>query len=348
MPSCEQKRLFSSFAAVAFSPFRSDHLTKSGEQSALEKAANISSGRYQPAAVREEQSTTSHEHHIGDEQSPTDTQRESETSDSESLATGNKGHVTVSTSESKPPIDWPQSIAKCKRPTIAEATRFFEDTIQQPPLRIIPYYVGRANIPHLTPLDPGPLVTEDSDYTDIHREYHHLGPHLSGNRMHCEDNTYREQIDGKTLKIAIHHIEKFDEFIKANWRGKDCNQAVGHQNLLIPPSMLNAEGIDYQVSVIRCGEAESTEPGQQHQIINYGYCAARSMNYLNPDDLFDPKLATHCSQCGLQPHAQENDASVDTTPSEVAPEQVASIRKRKADSQLSTVPSKTTRVRILN
>ncbi|KAJ4264487.1 hypothetical protein NW762_005687 [Fusarium torreyae] len=131
------------------------------------------------------------------------------------------------------------------------------------------------------------------------------------------------------LKIAVHHIEKFDEFVKANRRGKNCNQAVGHQNLLVPPSMLDAEGIDYQVSSVGRCEAELTEPGQQHQIINYGYCAARSINYLNPDDVFNPKLATHCDHCGLQLQTEENDVLIDTTPLGAVPGKVVLTRKRK-------------------
>ncbi|PNP77907.1 hypothetical protein FNYG_08633 [Fusarium nygamai] len=230
-----------------------------------------------------------------------------------------QGYARVYTSGSKTSIDWPAFTAEVKRPTAEEARAIFENIVQNPPEGEFPYYVGHANILSDKPLNPGPIITEKPAFKDLHTQFHHISGHLSANRIRCEDMTSVEQTStGPTyrglrsynevyfgtgyklwLAIAKHHIAKFDAFVKANWKCNKCNQAVAHQNLLLAPSRLEKEGIDYIIAVVGHGEAFWTLPGQQHATVNFGYCAARSIYHSHPEDKLNPQNALQCSDCGM-------------------------------------------------
>ncbi|KAF4957166.1 hypothetical protein FSARC_11375 [Fusarium sarcochroum] len=230
-----------------------------------------------------------------------------------------QGYASICISDSKPSIDWSAFTTEVRRPTAEEARDIFENTIQNPPDGEIPYCVGHANILSDKPLDPGSIIMGNPAFKDLRTQYHHIGGHLSANRIRCEEMTSVEQTStGLTyrglrsynevyfgtgyklwLAIAKHHIAKFDTFVKANWSCNKCNQAVSHQNLLLAPSRLKKEGIDYIIAVVGRGEAFWTLPGQQHTTINFGYSAARSINYSHPADKLDFKSVIQCFDCGM-------------------------------------------------
>ncbi|KAG9494972.1 hypothetical protein J7337_013201 [Fusarium musae] len=225
----------------------------------------------------------------------------------------------------QPLIDWPAFSAEFTRPTIEEAKAVFEDTVQNPPKGKVPYYIGHADILSEQALDPGPLITGNSDLKDIHTNYHHIGGHLSGNRIHCEDFTYLEETDegpvwrglrsfnevylgtGWKLWLVIpkRHIAKFDAFVRKTWQCRGCIGGISHQCLFLAPSSLEKAGIDYNIYVVGCGEAVWTLPGQQHSIINVGHCAARSMNFLYPGESIDFKKLAHCRECNQHPLSEQ-------------------------------------------
>ncbi|KAG4278674.1 hypothetical protein FPRO04_13844 [Fusarium proliferatum] len=234
-----------------------------------------------------------------------------------------EGYVLIhaGTPKDQPLLDWPAFSAEFKRPTTDEAKAVFENTVQNPPEGKIPYYIGHADILSEQALDPGPLITGNSDLEDIHTNYHHIGGHLSGNRLHCEDFTYLDETDEGSvwrglrsfnevyvgtgyklwLVIAKRHIAKFDAFVRKTWQCKECIGGISHQCLFLAPSSLEKEGIDFHIYVVGRGEAVWTLPGQQHSIINVGHCAARSMNFLYPGETIDFKKLVHCSECDQHP-----------------------------------------------
>ncbi|KAL6913375.1 hypothetical protein FSST1_011135 [Fusarium sambucinum] len=221
----------------------------------------------------------------------------------------------ISNDKPKPELDLPVLTAAVKRPSAAKAEEVFEDTINNPPAGNIPYFTGHAKLIPISQLDPGERITGDPTLTDLHCQYNHIGAHLSANRIHCEDMTYsvgrkhygfrsfNEVYAGTGFKLWLlikpHHITKFNDFFAKTFKCGTCNQKVGHKSVLIAPSRLKNEGIEYTIEVIGRGEAFRTLPGQPHQVINFGACAARSINYLHDDDIFEPENVDYCCECGI-------------------------------------------------
>ncbi|CZR37656.1 uncharacterized protein FPRO_07153 [Fusarium proliferatum ET1] len=234
-----------------------------------------------------------------------------------------EGYVSIyaDVPKDQPLIDWPGFSAQFNRPTTDEAKAVFENTVQNPPEGKIPYYIGHADILSEQPLDPGPLITGNPDFIDIHTNYQHIGGHRSGNRIHWEDFTHLDETDEGPvwrglrsfnqvyfgtgyklwLVIAKHHIIKFDAFVRTTWQCRECIGGISHKCLLLAPSSLEKAGIDFHIYVVGRGEAVWTLPGQQHSIINVGHCAARSMNFLYPGESIDFKKLAHCLDCDQHP-----------------------------------------------
>ncbi|KAG4278827.1 hypothetical protein FPRO04_06148 [Fusarium proliferatum] len=226
-----------------------------------------------------------------------------------------KGFLKAHSSSERPVLDWSEFSTRVRRPTFEEASKIFEDVVASPPSSNVPYITGHVKFPSLKPLDPGSRITNDQALQDLHSEYHHIGFNLSAQRMHCEDRTYREGsvyhgfrsynevYAGPGFKlllvVANHHISKFEDFFEKNFSCGTCNQRYGHESVLFAPSRLEEEGIDFSIEIIGRGEAFRTLPGQPHQVINYGACAARSVNYLHDDEEFSPEKASCCCKCGV-------------------------------------------------
>ncbi|SPJ72380.1 uncharacterized protein FTOL_02108 [Fusarium torulosum] len=235
-----------------------------------------------------------------------------------------KGDTRVYISEREPPMDLSGFTTEIKRPTSEEGKAIFENATQNPPEGDIPYYVGHADLPPGKPLDPGSFITENPDLKDLYTPYNHIGGPGSANRIHHEDKTFAKETreglrfyglrsfnevyfgSGYKLWLVImrHHIAKFNAFIRANWKCKKCDHGVSHLCLLVAPSTLEREGIDYEIAVVGRGEAFWTLPGQPHQVINFGYCAARSINFSHPEDNLDVSKASECAECGFHRQTQ--------------------------------------------
>ncbi|KAJ3469812.1 hypothetical protein MRS44_003877 [Fusarium solani] len=193
-----------------------------------------------------------------------------------------KGYVRVIASQDKPHFDWSAFSMVIKRPTIEEARDIIENAIQNPPLGDISYLMGHS--PALDrcfePLVPGPAILDNPDLHDLHSQYHHIGNHLSANRFHWED---------MTSNPATGSFSGFRSY----------NEAIGHQNLLVAPTTLDKEGIEYNIDVVGRGQARRTKPGEIHSILNYGACAARSINDMSPEDKLVIETLKYCKKCGL-------------------------------------------------
>lgn len=266
-----------------------------------------------------------------------------------------KGYAKVHASSDKPVLDWSTFTASVKRPTLEEARNFFENTVVSPPCTSVPYVTGHVTLPSIQPLDPGLRITSKSALRDLHDEYHHIGWNLSAQRIHCEDMTYREGTIYRGLRsynevyagpgfklwlvIASHHISKFEEFFERNFICGTCNQRYGHESILFAPSRLEEEGIDYQIEIIGRGEAFRTLPGQPHQVINYGACAARSINYLHDDEEFTPQKAPYCCKCGVS--GEYASALVPPPPGPVESERKSRTTSKRHYTQQSQAPKAT-------
>ncbi|KAF4955447.1 hypothetical protein FGADI_4557 [Fusarium gaditjirri] len=244
-----------------------------------------------------------------------------------------KGFLKAHSSCERPVVNWSDFTTTVKRPTLDEASKIFEDVVASPPSSNVPYITGHVKLPSLVPLDPGSRIMNDQALKDLHSEYHHIGFNLSAQRMHCEDRTYREGsvyhgfrsynevYAGPGFKlwlvVANHHISKFEDFFEKNFTCGTCNQKYGHESVLFAPSRLKKEEIDFSIEIIGRGEAFRTLPGQPHQIINYGACAARSINYLHDNEEFSPEKAPCCCKCGMSENY--GDALVPPPPELVEP-----------------------------
>lgn len=276
------------------------------------------------------------------------------------------GYARVCISKRRSDFDWSVFANKVQRPTVEEAKAVFEQAVRHPPAGDIPYLVGHASIPQYIPLNPGPSILEDADLIDLHTEYQHIGAHLSANRIHCEDMTavdktstslsyhgfrsYNEVYFGPGYKlwllIAMHHTAKFHDLADASWTSNKCSQRLGHQCLLVAPSRLEKEGIDFRIEVVGRGEAIVTEPGELHAIVNYGACAARSMNYLLPADRLVTGDLTYCSSCGLTSVYEKHGATLVGPPKPWSSRGMLTVsekpRKRKAVEEMPTKNPETT------
>ncbi|KAL6409092.1 hypothetical protein AUP68_05461 [Ilyonectria robusta] len=230
-----------------------------------------------------------------------------------------EGCAFVYISERTSDFKWPDFPNEVKLPTIAEAWKWLDDIIRDPPPSevTIPYYSGHAfDIPYETPLNPGPEILADPDLADLHHPYYHIGGDKSANRFHFEDLSY---LDNKItpgahglrsanmvlagvklwILIAMHHTKKFEEFITTNWECNECSQRIGHRCLLISPSRLEKEGIDFDIKIASPGKMIVPHLCQYHAIVNMGPCIAQSINFKLPGDKLISKELRCCSWCGV-------------------------------------------------
>ncbi|KAK4466902.1 hypothetical protein QBC42DRAFT_165701 [Cladorrhinum samala] len=81
---------------------------------------------------------------------------------------------------------------------------------------------------------------------------------------------------------------KFEERMQIEYpEMRRCSQAVRHLSRHIPPSVLDAWGIEYTLDYCYPGQAVVTEPGTYHQVLNLGpnYALAVNVEYeSSPDD----------------------------------------------------------------
>ncbi|KAH7000869.1 hypothetical protein EDB80DRAFT_721099 [Ilyonectria destructans] len=228
-----------------------------------------------------------------------------------------EGYAFVYISERTSDFKWPDFSNEVKLPTIAEARKWLDDVVSHPPEDTVPYYSGHAfDVPYETPLNPGPEILADPDLADLHHPYYHIGGDKSANRFHFEDLSYLDNnmtpgahglrsanmvLAGVKLwiLIAMHHTKKFEEFITTNWKCNECSQGIGHRCLLISPSRLEKEGIDFDIKIAGPGQMIVPHLCQYHAVANMGPCIAQSINFKLPGDKLISKELRCCSWCGV-------------------------------------------------
>ncbi|KAH7175904.1 hypothetical protein EDB81DRAFT_632163 [Dactylonectria macrodidyma] len=274
-----------------------------------------------------------------------------------------EGYTFVYISERKPPFKWPDLPQDVKLPTEVEARQYLDHFFDHLPKGTVQYFSGHLDVPYERLLDPGSEILGDPDLADLHRPYWHIGS--GANRFHIEDLSCLENTDPPKpyglrsanlvlvgvklwILIAMHHTHKFEQFITTNWKCNDCSHRVGHRSLLISPSRLEKEGIDFTIKVAGPGTLIAPHLCQYHAVVNMGFCIAFSINYTLPGDNLVSKELRCCGRCGVAKFTHRHDVSRVPSPgkSEEVPRTVfseASRRKRKARESLQEYPSKTTR-----
>ncbi|KAI8717983.1 JmjC domain-containing protein [Fusarium sp. LHS14.1] len=229
------------------------------------------------------------------------------------------GYTNVFVSEDEHRLDWSKFCpGPVKEPTLEEAKDILNRFIDNPPDHPVPYIIGHLkNSPFNEALNPGPAILGDPDLEDLHSEYHHIGLDGSANRFHQEDGTWEDEVDGSHhglcsynevyygyklwVIVKEHHISKFHTWAQATWNCTECSEGLSHRCLLIAPAKLERAGIDFQIVVSKPGKAVVTKPGQQHEIVNYGPCAARSMNFNRRGENMDFQKVVYCEADNMAP-----------------------------------------------
>ncbi|KAF5567954.1 lysine specific demethylase 4c [Fusarium phyllophilum] len=192
-----------------------------------------------------------------------------------------------------------------KVPSIEEAKIWLDKVINNPPKGTISYYSGHARkIRRQSLLDPGPRVRDEPLLEDLWEPHYHFGDNMSCTIMHMEDMSSTDK-DGtvhglRSANIVLAGIKiwvlilpeaeaKFKSFIEKNWSIGKCDRAIGHLQILVSPSRLDAEGISYTIKIGYPGNLIVTEQAQHHMVINMGLCMAESVNFaLTGDSICSP------------------------------------------------------------
>ncbi|KAF4948050.1 hypothetical protein FSARC_13843 [Fusarium sarcochroum] len=238
----------------------------------------------------------------------------------------NEGFSYVHVSEHKSHFRWPNFADQVDVPTIEEAQTWLNNVITRPPDHTIPYYCGHAfGVPFQSPLNPGREILDDANLKDIHHPYFHIGGDKSAARFHWEDLSCIDSTGGRHglrsanlvlagvkiwILIAIHHTAKFRAFIDTNWPVDPCDYGVSHQNLLISPSRLRNEEIDFSIHIGCPGKLIVTHQCQYHLVVNMGPCIAQSINFKLVGDSLTCSEQVRCPKDGLSGYAEHHGAPI--------------------------------------
>ncbi|GKU05247.1 unnamed protein product [Fusarium langsethiae] len=231
----------------------------------------------------------------------------------------NEGYSFIHVLDHKHHFKFPDFAEQARIPSTEEARLWLDNVIQHPPEDIISYYCGHAfGVPFKSPLNPGREILDDPKLMDIHKPYTHIGGDKSAARTHWEDLSHigttgrRYGLRSANLVlagvkiwilIATHHTTKFRDFVNANWPLGPCDYGVSHQNLLISPSRLEREGIDFTIHIGCPGKLIVTHQCQYHLVINMGPCIAQSINFKLSADRLICREQVLCSLDGLADYA---------------------------------------------
>ncbi|KAH7114938.1 hypothetical protein B0J13DRAFT_514824 [Dactylonectria estremocensis] len=278
-----------------------------------------------------------------------------------------KGYTHVYISECKSDFEWPDFPKEVKIPTHEEARTWLDTFFSDLPEDPVPYFSGHLDVPYEDLLNPGPEILEELDLADLHRPYWHIGGDKSANRHHTEDLDCLEGTIAYGLRsanlvlagvklwilIAMRHTKKFEDFITEMWECNKCSQRVGHQSLLISPSRLEKEEIDFYIKIAGPGKLILPHLCQYHGIVNMGPGIALSVNFKLPGDRLISKGLRRCNRCGVStftgrhrvpsvdPPAELEDSQSGDLERAALPSEVPG-RKRKACEEFPRKP-KTTR-----
>lgn len=195
------------------------------------------------------------------------------------------------------------------KPSGEDTEQYLEELSKNPPKNPIPYYVGPLAGPLAEKLQSdfpsGKEVCQLGDVPGVSTLYGHIGGKGSGTAFHCEDANLRSYnlalIGWKIwIMIKVDHTAKFEALIRRLTKTKDtCDQFVRHTSILIPPSKLRAENIDFDIICAGPGEMVLTQPRQYHAVINFTDTVAIATNFVLPGENPIPETLSVCPEDGF-------------------------------------------------
>ncbi|KAM5348932.1 hypothetical protein ACJ41O_008755 [Fusarium nematophilum] len=278
------------------------------------------------------------------------------------------GYTHVYVSKKKSLFKWPDFSKAAKVPTHEEARKWLDNFFDSPPEDPVPYFCGHLDIPYNNLLNPGPGILNEPELADLHQPYWHIGADKSANRLHWEDlsHFHGEIVCGLRaanlvlvgvklwILIATHHTKKFETLIRKRWKCGECSQGPGHISVLLSPSKLEQEGIDFVIKICPPGKMIDTRLCQYHGIVNMGPCIAMSINHTRPGDRLISESLRRCGLDGVSPFAIRHGVPLVPSPaSSDSPEPASSNdperrklpssgpAKRKAQEELANTTPKT-------
>ncbi|KAM0540553.1 hypothetical protein ACHAO7_011105 [Fusarium culmorum] len=207
-------------------------------------------------------------------------------------------------------LEWPDFENPGRPMTAKEASQALADFLTDPGSGAS-YYCGLAEseLWAWCALYPGRLLANVEGLTHVNEIYTHLGKKNSGTAMHNEDDKLRSvnvAFAGTKLFLLVDEedTEKFEDWVRANYKCKPCPQFVRHLNIFFNPLQLQAAGIRFKILIQRAGDLIETQRGQYHQVLNIQDSLAISINYLRHSEtpnFMDPHDPLEvCDECGLK------------------------------------------------
>jgi len=187
--------------------------------------------------------------------------------------------------------------------------RYLEDLYRNLPEGPIPYYVGPLSGSVAEKLQSyfpsGDEVCQLGHVSGVSTLYGHVGEEASGTAFHCEDanlRSYNLTLVGWKIWVLIkpHHTANFEDLVRRLTNCDDgCDQFVRHTSVVIHPSRLRAENIEFDIICSGPGEMVLTQPRQYHAVINRTASFAIATNFVMPNEDPIPKRLSLCHLDGL-------------------------------------------------
>ncbi len=146
----------------------------------------------------------------------------------------------------------------------------------------------------------GPEVVRLGEIPGVSTLFGYIGEAVSGTSFHYEDGglrSYNLTLFGWKIWIRIsrYYTAKFEALVQRLTECENrCDQFVRYTSIVIPPSRLREEDIDFDMFDSSPGTIVLTAPGQYHYIINWTRYGAIAINFTLPGkDPIPPKLSLY-------------------------------------------------------
>ena len=186
---------------------------------------------------------------------------------------------------------------------------YLENLYKKLPEGPVPYYIGPLLGPTAEKLQSyfpsGDAVCQLGHVPGISSLYGHIGEKGSGTPFHCEDanlRSYNLTLVGWKIWILVKpcHTANFENLVQRLTNCDDgCDQFVRHAAVVIHPSKLREEKIEFDIICSGPGEMVLTQPRQYHAVINFTASFAIATNFVLPDENPIPNRLSVCNQDGL-------------------------------------------------
>jgi hypothetical protein len=190
-----------------------------------------------------------------------------------------------------------------------DAEQYLERLAQHPPKQRVPYYIGPLSGSFATELQScfpsGPEVGKLGVIPGVSTLWAHIGDEASGTSFHCEDanlRSYNLTLIGWKIWVLIkpEHTTNFENLVqRLTCCDNTCEQFVRHTSIVIQPSRLREENIEFDIICAGPGEMVLTQPRQYHAVINRTASFAIATNFALPNEDPIPEGIYMCPSDGF-------------------------------------------------